>query len=426
MNGNILNKIKNIIGISLQNIKNKSVSDNHKKQILIYKTNFINMLKEFEIEHKLIEKLSLDFVHSLANCDLQDSQLIADKMWLTIYIYIESTVGETFIDLTNTIFLGLPGCGKTTLISSLILKQSLANKKGVSLFSNKDSYDLLTQVIKGENIIYKKCFNRDKMRDVIYELNDFVDLAPIMENNLSIKIYLVIDMQASLESLFYIKELLSKYNVNKISGIIITKTDFKYCISSILSAPFIFSSHILGITQHEITNKNRDILPSNYAISIIIKEVLGKKLEQNDELTKLLKDQLTNIDVNAYRSFISFTIKMDTSKMRNIFSIYEQKFKNKNGNFINNEQYEKIKNYLDDQKKQEDLNKNLKKHIYIIDSIRTGERKDLKKINFKAIERIAKGSGTTVYEVNNMITSYYQYIESIKSSKYKQFLNHLN
>ena len=329
------------------------------------------------------------------NFDQVTDDYINNIIWLTIYSNVELLTLHVHDDnINNCIIYGLPGSGKTSCILSII-----KNKHKVNIYThNSESISLIKAfcLTTAVNFISKNSGHSNG--NTIYETNNINDVIEILSTAPSLKLYIVCEATHSIESILNLKQLLTSYKIAKINGVIVSKVDFinknndnKIKQHDLISIPYILETKCIACTCLELSTKDRYILSGSYLISFIIKSLLNKDVNNQEDVNDILHTHSNYLDLHAYKLYLNFILNSDADKFMNFLDTFDSLAATN----INTKEHKRILEKMKTKTIKNKIMKSIKTQIYIIDSMRRNEKQKPHIIDYKRAKRIANGSGTT-------------------------------
>ena len=399
---------------SLKNIVKDYVSKNNKK---IYFDQFKKILNEQNICSELQNLLCKEFENNFNIMFVESTNDAKDIalgiMWLTLFNYTESIISTNSMCYKRIILFGKPGCGKTSLLCSLL--EQIGIKKIIYYSDNYDSYYMLKKYTKNIEIIKHK---PDVLYDhtEIYECNTVSNLREILLKYDRSRLFVCLPINFDRFALNAMCEDL-KDLLHKISGIFVTKFDFHKNITCCFNSAFLLKSKILKFSSHEIASQKRCVLESQTLSNKLLDVVFNK--HHDLETIKMLFSNNTNaIDLQTYKIYLKFLMKFEsinTDKLIDMFGVVAKKMN------INSEAIKQLSN----ENIQSETFDKFRKHIIIMNSMRKCERKHPWLIDFKRINRIATGAGVNTHDVVTLLNNFDKYKQAMKYMNYYKFLDNI-
>ena len=399
---------------SLKNIVKDYVNKNNKK---IYFDEFKKILNEqnicSELQNLLLKEFENNFNIMFVESTNDAKDIALGIMWITLFNYTESIISTNSMCYKRIVIFGRPGCGKTSLLCSLLKKIGI--KKIIYYSDNYDSFHMLKNYTQDIEIIkHKDGVFYDGTE--IYECNTINSLKEILLKYDRSRLFICLPINFDR---FALNTLCSdlKDLIPKISGIFVSKFDFHKNITCCLNAAFLLKSKILMFSSHEIASSQRCVLESQ-TLSNKLLDVVFNKQHDLETIKMLFSNNSNAIDLQTYTIYLKFLMKFEsinTDKLLDMFGVVAKKM---------NISADAIKQLSNENIQSETFEK-FRKHIIIMSSMRRCERKYPWLIDFKRINRIALGSGVNTHDVVTLLNNFDKYKQAMKYMNYYKFLDNI-
>ena len=404
----------------ISSVKEKIVNYLDKRKKHIYRDEFKNILLTQKLHSDIIDVILKEFNNNFDTMFVESTTESKDIafgiMWFTLFNYCELCISTNSMSYKRMIFLGTPGCGKTSYIYSLIKKLNLQKIRFYS--DNKDSYFLLKDLLKEVEILEYK--DNSFYNDIeIYECNHIDSLKKLVQKYNRARIFLCLPINCNKFTINQLYQSCQELKI-QITGIIVTKLDAYENISSCLYSHWMFKNKIISFSSHEIKSKNRCIQQSQILSTDLLDKIFNKKMYDIETIKSLFSGNINAIDLKTYGIYIQFLMKFESVNTDKIMNMIGNIAKKVNSGFGDNV----IKN-IQNMNLNADYFKKLKKHTYILNSMRACEKKHTWIIDYERIKRIALGSGVSVQDVKEMLHSFEKYKQAMKYMNYYKFIDNI-